>query len=169
MKIKKVFIIVGMLISTLTIYFAFLYFHKYNENMISGTLYIRGRGVTSENVTIYHKGKNSSYSTLPFTEVIKGLGFIINWKDDNTAKIICDGKLFVLNLNDVTLLENGDAKNLNLLEPICGEPGSSFEVLDRELILSTPALDIAIRGMGKNIYFISDYKDSSVFLIERES
>lgn len=175
-KMKKNILIgiIILFISTLCVFFIIVnkrpiydFYIELTEKISDGVLYIHDREITSENVTIHHRKNHSSYSTLPFTKVIVGLGYKIKWIDDYTAEILCEDKKFILDLTNITLLENGDKNSFNLLAPLCGSSGSAFEVLDKELILSTSALNYAIKGMGKNIYFELDYEASAVFLIER--
>lgn len=132
------------------------------EENNSGMLNIYGNDITKENVTI-HYIENASYADLPFTEVLKGLEFNVEWVDNNTANISYKDKKYLLDLTAVSLTEVGDDDNL--IFPPVGGPCTRI-VLDRELILDSTTIKSAIEDMDKNIYIKFDHAKLIVYITQ---
>lgn len=131
------------------------------EEVKNGTLYIHGSEITQENVTI-HYIENLSYADLPFTEVLKGLGFNIEWVDDNTADISYKDKKYVLDLTAVSFTEVGSNSNR------FGVPGSRmyYTISQKELILDSTTIQGALFLIGYDVFIDIDYDKSIVYITE---
>lgn len=130
----------------------------YVNTPTSGTLYVNGSGITSENVKIY-----GNYADLPFTEVLKGLGINVEWVDSSTAEFICNGQKYTLNLAEETLTKYGEDKDL--LSIIA--PGTTFVhqvVLEKELVLDSNTLLDNMYAMGNRLTISIDQQKSIVYL-----
>jgi hypothetical protein len=137
------------------------------ENMESGSvgaLYVNGKKITDENVTIHYMPDYSSYVKMPFTEVIKALGFDVEWISDSISHIIFMDKKYVLNLEDVSLVEFG--YNDNSIRPA---PGGTlhFSVMEKELILDGVTVMYVIQKMGVDISVRFDLDEAIVYITKR--
>lgn len=126
----------------------------------SGTLYVNGREITSENVTIY-----SNYADLPLTEVMKALEISVEWIDKSTAEITCNSKEYILNLVEVTLTDYG--RDNNFLIPAPGDRTFHCTVLEKELVLDDNTVHSIMYAMENNISISIDHEKSIVYVTER--
>ena len=121
----------------------------------SGTLYVNGKEITGEHVKIY-----SNYAELPFVEVMKALGHPVEWIDDSTAIITCNGIGYTLDLSDETRPTFG--YNEFLVAP--GSTTYTCKVLDRELILDGVTLKTVLRRFYDQIIVKFDRVQSKVYV-----
>ena len=98
-----------------------------------GTLNVNGKSLINVNVKI-----RRDYAELPFTEVLKGLGYNVEWLDGNTAFITYQDEKYVLNLAEVSLVKDGH--NSNIIIPAPGSRGIKCEVLENELVIDSNSL-----------------------------
>lgn len=133
------------------------------EEVSGGTLYVYGKKITSKDVTIHYRDDHSSYSDLPFTELLQSLGFNVEWIDSNTANILCNDDEYILNLSEATFLKAEDSKNLILPLP---DGQQTYTILYKELILDTTTITNAVRNMGKDICVKLDYEKNIVYITD---
>lgn len=100
---------------------------------------------------------------LPLTEVLISLGMTVEWVTDNTANLTYEGKEYVLNLANVSLIEKG--KTFNLLLPAPGDH-RFHTVLNRELLLDTNTIRNALHEIGVKIHVYINYEDETVYIVE---
>lgn len=130
-----------------------------------GILIINDKYTIVDNVTIYYK-KNASYSCLPLIEFFKYLGANIDWIDEDSANVTYKGKKYILDLKEVSLVEDGGTMNL-----IFSADGwrREYTVLERELILDSVTIKCAFMFMGNTIDFSYDHEISIVYANERNN
>lgn len=129
----------------------------------AGTLIVNNKYTIADNVTIYYK-ENSSYNSLPLIEFLEILGADIEWIDEISANVTYKEKKYILNLNEVSLVEEGNSMNL-----ILSADGwrREYTVLDRELLLDSVTVKCAFQFMGDRIYFRYDHDKSIVYVSVR--
>ena len=106
----------------------------------SGTLVVNNGDAVTENVVIHFK-ENANYADLPLTEVMKSLGITVDWIDSDIAEISYNDKKYVLNLAEVSLVENG--KDYSFIIPAQGSTNFHYKVLEKELVLD----DVTVRSI----------------------
>jgi hypothetical protein len=126
----------------------------------AGTLYVNGNEITSENVTIH-----SNYADLPFTEVLRGLGINIEWVDNNTAELTCNGQKYTLDLDEASLTDYGCVNNF--LIPAPGSTTFNYTVLEKELVIDSNTIHSIMYAMENNVSISIDQKKSIVYVTER--
>ena len=93
-----------------------------------GTLYVNSQRIATEHVVIY-----TAYVELPLVKILEGLGFDVEWVDDNTADITYNDKKYVLNLSEASLVEDG--KTGNYIIPAPGNRTFRCKAVEKDLIL----------------------------------
>ena len=134
-----------------------MYFEKFTTK--NGMLNVNGKDIISENVKI-HK----NYADLPFTDVLKALGFNVVWLNGNNAEIILNDKKYILNLAEVSFIEDG--KNNNLILPPPGSRTYNCEVLEKELILDSVTVHSVMYLMKRKININIDHDKLIVYITE---
>ena len=130
-----------------------------------GSAYLDGELLFNENVTIHSRENSSGYATLPFVELLKKLGFSVEWQDSLTAKIGYEDKYYILSLADnsnpsLTLIDDDQ----NLLLPAPGSNCRYIKVIEKDVILDDPSINTALVFMDVDIYLLSeiDYESKSI-------
>ena len=163
---------------------ALMYFEKATNK--NGILNVNGKDIASKNVTIRKEKFSNSvlpfpnsfiakiselfskgyyyHTDLPLTEVLKGLGMNVEWIDNNIANITLNEKNYVLDLEEVSLIETGEKFNL-----ISSTDGGrrAYKVLDKELILDDNTIKNALYLIGEMIDVRIDFDESVVYITER--
>ncbi len=123
-----------------------------------GILMING-AISHSHVKIY-----SDYAGLPFIEVLNSLGVKVEWLDNNVADIKFAEKQYILDLAEVSLMEEGKGFNL-----VSTPPGGHrfYMVLDRELILSSSTMSSALYLMGLTVQIDIDHENLIVTITDR--
>jgi hypothetical protein len=113
-------------------------------SQIPAALFINGREIPNVSAKIRYED-----TVLPFTEVLKGAGFNVTWRDNNIADVTYEDKTYILNIQDGTLVEEGyDADSDILLCP----PGSRhcyWKAEGRELYVDENTIFCTIYDFGK--------------------
>ncbi len=100
------------------------------------TLIINGKDITNGNYVRINHAKH--YAEIPFTTVIQELGAKVEWKDDSKAVVKYDGRKYILNTNEGTLVEKWDKHKLNQIMPAGGQQHKVVcKVVDNELIVDS--------------------------------
>lgn len=150
------FVIISVLI--------FIYYSSSRKNFsVTGKININGEDIAKKTATIYiHK----KYAVLPLTEVFKGLGYSVEWMNNNTAYIVVDENRYILELNGEASLKK-DSDDCNLIIPPPGSTTFYSQIIENELILDSDTIRSILFFMGKLIYINIDY-DSAVVYITME-
>lgn len=150
------------------------YFEYVIEYAKNGSLYINGEFVTDKNVLIYDvkqyyykdifdsSPEDFKSSALPLTEIFKGLGFDVNWIDDNIAEISYEDKKYILNSEEFSIIGLQDEDNYNHIQDLYGGWGAGGTVLRRELILNQEHTQDTLFQMGIRNSIEIDYGKSIV-------
>lgn len=117
---------------------------------MKSSLLVNGKEITNENVIIHNE------YVAPFLKVLNSLGADIKWLGNNNVKITLHDKKYILNFDDLTLIEEGKTANLLVIPP---EIYYHF-TLDDILIDSRTLLDI----LGR----IGEQTDINAYLIHKE-
>ncbi len=144
-----VLIITAVLLISLVTVAMILFTNKNKTISYQGSAYFDGELITKENVTIHLRKNHSSYATLPFLELLKKLGFSVEWQDDSTAKIGYEDKYYILSLNkegNPTLTKTDDDNNL--LVPAPGTDCRYIEVIEKDVIMDDTSIQSALMVMG---------------------
>lgn len=177
MKKRKIICFIFSAIALIAVIFTEFYAYEvYEYDKIScGTLYVNDSEITSENVILHHRLEHDSYSELPFTAVLEGLGYNVEWENDNKAYIIYNNYKYVLLLADngyesilytAGLTDAGNIRcNDNLIGLVCGG-NAVYKSLEKELILSDNVLQVTLRDMGKIIKDKLDFDNNAVYITE---
>lgn len=100
---------------------------------------------------IYSDAYSDDYAELPLIEVIESLGVHVTWRDHNAADITFGEKRYLLNLAEVSFVEEGKRFNLVATPP----GGHRFhKVLDKELILSSDTMGSAFYLKGIRVHYV---------------
>lgn len=162
---KIIIIISCCLVLVIGIVGAIIFFGKSKPEKdnayVNGTLYVNGKKITNENVKIF-----SNYVDLPLTEVMKGVGIDVDWVNDSTAEITCNGQKYILNLAEATLTEYGD--DYNLIKPAPGSTSFHYKVLEKEVVTDENTIKCILFLMKNQIYTNIDRDNSKVYVTERK-
>lgn len=131
----------------------------FRDSTKDGMLNVNGVDVTNQNVAIRY-----NYAELPLTEVMKSLGMKVELLDNGTAEIEYEEKSYILDPQNVSLVEI--KQNINLLLP---PPGGKrfFKVFDKELILDSNTIKSVLHQMGLKIKIDINRDDLIVCIVER--
>ncbi|MBE6617871.1 MAG: hypothetical protein E7627_08050 [Ruminococcaceae bacterium] len=121
----------------------------------NGVLTVNGRTLEGTNAIIY-----DGYAKLPLLEVMSNIGFQIEWKDANFADIKLDDKVYVLNIAEKTLIEEGGT--FDYLEIPPGSKNYRCEILDGELFLDSNTFRVITRRMGRGVKVDVNYSNAIV-------
>ena len=127
---------------------------------VTGKINVNGEDIADKTATIYiHK----KYAVVPLTEVFKGLGYGVEWTNNNTAYIVVDENRYILELNgEASLKKDGDDSNL-----IIPPPGSTTfysQVIEGELFLDSDTVGSILLFMGKSVYIHIDYDNAVIYI-----
>ena len=128
----------------------------------NGTLVVNNGTAITENVVIHFK-ENSNYADLPFTEVLKALGFNVEWMNDNVADMTYNDIKLRLDLEEASLTKEGF--NSNLIIPPPGSRTFNYKVLDNELILDSNTIHSILYTIRK-IHISIDSENLIVYITE---
>lgn len=131
-----------------------------NSTTRNNSFVVNGKQKASDNV-IFHE----DYVELPLTEVLDGFGAIVEWIDNNTANITYLDKVYVLSLQDMSLIEKG--KTWNLLDCPPGSTHYHCNVNGKEVFLDNYTIKVVMYLMGKYINVNIDRVKSNVFVTKR--
>ena len=121
--------------------------------------------IASDNITVY-KAPNSTYAELPFVKTISALGADVTWKTETTADILCNGKLYTLDLDNASLIAQDDRGDLNLFA-INGGGKRTAVVQEKEIVLDSPTINSAwIKMCTKRLDLQFDYENKSIALTD---
>lgn len=131
-----------------------------------GTLYIKGKKITNENVSICYRDDYPPYPNLPFIKILENMGFNVEWINENNAKIVYGNEEYVLNMSESTLFKMNE--DINLIQ---ASPGSymTYSVLNKEVVLDSETLINTLHNMGKDINFKLDFDKSTVYMTYKNS
>lgn len=111
----------------------------------SFTLFVNNKEVFTEYVKVDHE-ENSVH--LPLIAIVKALGYTVTWDSDTEATITCGEKIYLLNIDKVSLYEVGG--NRNFLGPIYG--GKIFrEFTGNDYIVDHASMIYLLDSMRANI------------------
>ena len=101
------------------------------------------------------------YVLLPLTAIMRQLGADIQWRSDRVAQIRWNGKDYMLNTSEVSLLEDGNDRNL-----IIPTPGGKMhtQAIDRELLLDHLSVKTVMLMLGTQIKIDVDHLHQSVVI-----
>ena len=121
--------------------------------------------IISENITVY-KAPNSTYAVLPFVKTISALGAEVTWQNETTAEILCNGKLYTLDLDNASLIAQDDQGDLNLFA-INGGGKRTAVVQEKEIMLDSPTINSAwIKMCTKRLDLQFDYENKIIVLTD---
>lgn len=98
-------------------------------------LVVKGKDITSGNYVKLHN--DQGYADLPLTAIMDALGAEIKWEDNITALFAFDGKEYILNIEECSLVYNGGMINI-----LSTPPGGSryYQVIGNELIIDSTTI-----------------------------
>lgn len=139
----------------------------YMEKLHKAEFYVINMPIATENVVIHEvlNHEAASYSELPFTAVLKGMKYDIDWSDDYTAKVTKDDKKYILNLNEITFTKENDSENLI---PLMLGGTNVRKISEKEIILDSATINYALKKMNENFYIGENCVEKRVFLINKE-
>ncbi|MBQ8184150.1 MAG: hypothetical protein IJ036_00010 [Lachnospiraceae bacterium] len=122
------------------------------------TLEINGNLVDCSNVTV-----NAIWAHVPFCEVIKGLGGVVEWKDDETAKIVLLDKEYVLSMSDEVTLKREGWGDDNHMHSGVGYGSEMFcKKIERDVIVDGLTLEMTLHNMGVQVVVYKSYEEQVV-------
>ncbi len=120
-------------------------------------------------------GEKYFCADLPLTKVLRGLEMQIKWLDDYKAEVTYNKNKYILDLNELTFLQEG--KDENLLIPVEGKR-RVCKALERELVLDDGTIVQMLKRMEAEVSIEVDFekaavdvatcREGTVFAIERE-
>lgn len=107
------------------------------------------------------------YVLLPFEAVLETLGADFSWSDENTAEMMFNGKTYIFDRKEISLIAIEDEYGFNLIKPLAGGV-LRYEVTDDQLLLDDNTFFWIIEEMGTDIHIDVDYEDYIVNIINQE-
>lgn len=101
-------------------------------------LVVKGEDITAK--TYVHLYEEAHYAELPLVAIMNTLGATIEWKSDILSTILYEGKTYLLNIDECTLVVQGGSINI-LTTPPGGE--RHYRTMEKELIVDS----VTIRGL----------------------
>lgn len=132
-----------------------------NDTGKNGIMIINGKTVKSDYIMLY-KADDREYSHIPLTEVLLGLSVNFGWLGDDQGDILYDGKRYILDLKEKSLVREGD--NFNILVPAPGETRFYCNITEREVVLNDDAVRVILNFIGKKVEISIDYENSVVHI-----
>ncbi len=123
-------------------------------------LIVNGKPTVS-NAYIYN-----DFAELPLMEVLKGIGADIEPVEGNKTHILVDDKLFILDLNALTLQENDSSENL--LTPVPGNKLFSCRLFSEDILLDDVTLKGTLFLMGISVDVRYDAAEKTVTVSNRQ-
>ncbi len=131
------------------------------ETIRAGSISINGNVIPGVTAKIRNKD-----ALLPFTEVLRGFGFNLVWRDNNTADITYENKMFVLDVEEASLVEEGF--DYNLLDTPPGSIRYYCKPEGRELVTDSDTVNSVMYDLGKKIDIDIDRDKLAVYVSLRE-
>lgn len=106
-------------------------------------------------------------AVLPLIRILDELGATINSVDGNELKVIYDNRAFLLNVENQTLIEEGNT--INLLMPVPGSKCFICKVSNDDILMDDLSLKITLQCMGINVYVHHRTNEAIVEIITQNS
>ena len=103
--------------------------------------------------------KNLDDVLLPFIAISKALGANVDWKGNNSALIELNNKRYNLNIDEISLYEEGS--QINLIFPTPGEP-LCCDPKENELLINYVSLKTVLEVLRIPASIQVDYNNKSV-------
>ncbi len=128
------------------------------ENDTDTNLIIDGKKISSKNISILEGDAH-----LPLTEVLKGLGYDINWVNDNTANVTRDNAKYILTIDGEAslIIENND---FNLITPPPGTTTYYCKVIEKDVLLDSLTVECVLLFMNDSVRIKVDNENEIVYI-----
>ncbi len=161
-------LVIMMLTSTLGVEIAIARGRFYiMENVYKAELYINNQRITDENVLL-HKILNreaADYAEMPFTAVLKGAGYEVNWQNDYIAEVTKGDREYILNLQEISLTE----KNMDYdLIPILHGGIGVCKAIEKDVILDVTHVCYTLTDIGEDVTVNYDWENKKVVMTIEE-
>ena len=97
------------------------------------------------------------------TEVLKGLGYDINWVNDNTANVTRDNAKYILTIDGEAslIIENND---FNAITPPPGTTTYYCKVIEKDVLLDSLTVECVLLFMNDSVRIKVDNENEIVYI-----
>lgn len=121
----------------------------------NGILQINGMVISDAAVEIHEDSARTS-----FVSVLEGMGYTINWMDDDTAMVICGTEIYFLDVAEPVFQKEGT--DVNLILPPPGTTTFYCESVERDVILDDNTICGIFSLMGQRVFVEIDRETAVV-------
>lgn len=134
-------------------------FEKDPQNdMIQGTVYVNW------NVTEIPGYIGSSEVRLPFMQIVRSLGMVIEQKNNRIFQITYKSDVFILQCYPYIFLASEERIDDNFMIPVPGASSFYCQYESGDVFLDDETLTGAISLMGLTVHLYTDYVNSEIFI-----
>ncbi len=126
----------------------------------SGSLYVNDKEIADVDITIY-----KDYAEIPLIEMLKGVGFEVNWTSDRTAEFRSDDVKYIIDLDEVSCKKEGTTDNL--LIPAPGNTIFICKESNHDIILDGVTAMCTMDFLENDVFIHIDHEKLAVYVTER--